>query len=170
MNSRRIFQGFRDCLFFWGSKKTCRERTSNPKCSRIGPFSCQCSIVFRTLRMSKITRWNSRKDFRTLLGPGSEEKWYGKSCDNLKGGLWFYRQHKGTAIQRFWSSFVQKNQCLESWDPLKETLKKPYISMEIPQTGLLFRTILSMNQLSVYGAVANWCQQFGLTVGGKGTI
>ena len=89
--------------------------------------------VFRILRMSRSTRWNSRKDFRTLLGRGSEEKWHGKSCDNLKGGLWFCRQHKGTAIQRIWSSYVQKNQCIESWDPLKETLKKPYISMEIPQ-------------------------------------
>ena len=30
-------------------------------------------------------------------------------------------------------------------------------------TELLFQTIHSVNQLSIYGAVANWCHQFGLT-------
>ena len=30
-------------------------------------------------------------------------------------------------------------------------------------TELLFRIIHSVNQLSIYGAVANWCEQFGLT-------
>ena len=28
---------------------------------------------------------------------------------------------------------------------------------------LLFRIILSVNQLSIYGAASNWCEQFGLT-------
>ena len=30
-------------------------------------------------------------------------------------------------------------------------------------TELLFQIIHSAKQLSIYGAVANWCQQFGLT-------
>ena len=30
-------------------------------------------------------------------------------------------------------------------------------------TELLFQTIHYVNQLSTYGTVANWCQQFGLT-------
>ena len=35
-------------------------------------------------------------------------------------------------------------------------------------TELLFQTIHSVNQLSIYGAVANWCQQFGMTEEEKG--
>ena len=35
---------------------------------------------------------------------------------------------------------------------------------------LLFRIMHPVNQLSVYGAVANWCQQFGLTEEEKGRI
>ena len=35
-------------------------------------------------------------------------------------------------------------------------------------TELLFQRIHSVNQLSIYGAVANWCHQFGLTEEEKG--
>ena len=35
-------------------------------------------------------------------------------------------------------------------------------------TELWFQTIHSVNQLSVYGAVANWCRQIGLTEEEKG--
>ena len=35
-------------------------------------------------------------------------------------------------------------------------------------TELLFQTIHSVSQLSVYGAVANWCYQFGSTEKEKG--
>ena len=35
-------------------------------------------------------------------------------------------------------------------------------------TALLFQTIHSVIQLSIYGAVANWCKQFGLTEDEKG--
>ena len=35
---------------------------------------------------------------------------------------------------------------------------------------LLFQTIHSVNQLSIHGAVANWCQQLGLTEEEKGRV
>ena len=39
-----------------------------------------------------------------------------------------------------------------------------YTSMRMLQnTELLFRIIHSANQLSIHGAVSNWCEQFGLT-------
>ena len=34
---------------------------------------------------------------------------------------------------------------------------------DLMNTELLFRTVHSVNQLSTYGAVANWCYQFALT-------
>ena len=43
--------------------------------------------------------------------------------------------------------------------------------MEILQnTELLFQTVHSVNQLSVCGAVANWCHQFGFTEEEKGRV
>ena len=35
-------------------------------------------------------------------------------------------------------------------------------------TELLIQTMHSLNQLRIYGAVANWCHQFGLTGEEKG--
>ena len=35
-------------------------------------------------------------------------------------------------------------------------------------TELLFQTVHSVNQLSIHGAVVNWCKQFGLTEEEKG--
>ena len=37
-------------------------------------------------------------------------------------------------------------------------------------TELLFQTVHSINQLSVYGAVTNWCYQFGLKEEEKGRV
>ena len=34
-------------------------------------------------------------------------------------------------------------------------------------TELLFQTVQTVNQLSVYGAVTSWCEQFGLDVDNK---
>ena len=52
----------------------------------------------------------------TFLGPGSEEKWYGNSSYAQKKRKWDSTANKmnGTAIQRNWSSCVQKYQFHES--------------------------------------------------------
>ena len=47
----------------------------------------------------------------------------------------------------------------------KETI---HFNEDSSNTELLFRTIHSENQLSIDGAVANWCEQFGLTEEEKG--
>ena len=41
-------------------------------------------------------------------------------------------------------------------------------NVDASNTELLFRIMHSVNQLSVYGAVTNWCEQFGLTEEEKG--
>ena len=51
----------------------------------------------------------------TFLAPGSEEKWSGDSYDK-KRARELHSQQNGTAIQRNWSSCLQKYQCFESWD------------------------------------------------------
>ena len=47
----------------------------------------------------------------------------------------------------------------------KETI---HLNADSSNTELLFRIIHSVNQLSVYGAVSNWCEQFGLIADEKG--
>ena len=44
-----------------------------------------------------------------------------------------------------------------------------HFNADASNTELLFRIIHSVNQLSIYGAVSNWCEQFGLTERRKGT-
>ena len=47
----------------------------------------------------------------------------------------------------------------------KETI---HFNGDSSNTDFLFRNIHSLNQLSIFGAVANWCEQFGLTEEEKG--
>ena len=58
-----------------------------------------------------------------------------------------------------------KVSCFESWMLWVRTIHFNGNSMN---TELLFQTVHSVNQLSVYGAVVNWCYQFGLTEDEKG--
>ena len=37
-----------------------------------------------------------------------------------------------------------------------------HFNADSANTELLFRTIHSANQLSIFGAVSNWCEEFGL--------
>ena len=46
--------------------------------------------------------------------------------------------------------------------------KRHLVLSDASNTELLFRIIHSVNQLSIYGAVSNWCAQFGLTEDEKG--
>ena len=43
-----------------------------------------------------------------------------------------------------------------------------HFNADASNTTLLFRIIHSVNQLSSYGAVSNWCEQFGLIEDEKG--
>ena len=43
-----------------------------------------------------------------------------------------------------------------------------HFNADASNTELLFRIIRSVNQLSIYGAVSKWCEQFGRTEEEKG--
>ena len=66
-----------------------------------------------------------------------------------------HSQQNGTAIQRSWPS------CLQS------TI---HFNGDSTDAGLLFQKVHSVNLLSVYGTVANWCHQFALTEEAKGRV
>ena len=105
----------------------------------------------------------------TFLGPGSDEKWYGDSHDQKR--QWnctankMVQQFKETGHPVFKSSALsrgilkqRKGRC---------TIHFNGVSIN---TELLFRTVHSVNQLSVHGAVANWCDQFAMTEEEKGRV
>ena len=86
-----------------------------------------------------------------LQGHWIGRKWCGDAHDQK--GLWnCTAKKKGTAIQRDWSSCLQKHQCSESWN------------LEAKERQI------SVNQLCACGAVANWCHQFALTEEEKGHV
>ena len=96
----------------------------------------------------------------SLLGPGSEKKWYSTHEDRPKGE---------------WDRVAELMMIKfgESWHPvfrprvhcLKERLKaKEVVSIQFCADGdtieTVFRTIVSVNQLSIYGAVADLCEDY----------
>ena len=96
---------------------------------------------------------------RTLdvLGPGSEKKWYG-TLSYTPEGKWDSR-FKGTG-----------HPVLKSISDLRRGILKKkngrdtiHFNADASNTELTFRNIHSVSQLSIHGAVANWCEQFGLT-------
>ena len=106
----------------------------------------------------------------TFLGPRSEEKWYGISS-HAQRGQWNCTADK--MVQRFKETghLVFKSISALSRGILKEKKGKTSIhsngdSMNTQEHS--FQTIHSVNQLSVCGAVANLCYQFGWTEEEKG--
>ena len=96
---------------------------------------------------------------RTLDVPRSwrrkEMEWNSQLCTWRKMG--FYSHSDGGTIQR--------NRSALSRGILKKKKGRDTIhfSGDSTNTELLFQTNHSVNQLSIYGAVSNWCEQFGLT-------
>ena len=112
---------------------------------------------------------NFSQGHRTFLGPGDEEKWYGKAKYPPEGK---WDSVASQVVQRF---IATGHPVFKSISALSRgLLKKKYgrdtihFTADASNTELLFRIIHSVNQLSFYGAVSNWCGQLGLTEDEKG--
>ena len=125
--------------------------------------------VFRTPKKSGITPWNSCTDIGRFWV--QDRKKSGMAIPTIKRTVELHRQQSGTAIQRHWSSCLQEHQCFESWD-IEPKERQMYHSSQLRYTNteLLFQPVHFVNQLSVYGAVANWCYQFAFTDEEKGRV
>ena len=137
------------------------ESTSNPKNSRTGSPSLQCSmtligqienmmkIVPRAQRVSRTTRWNSCKD------TGRSRRMVG-----------LHSQWNDTAIQRIRTYCVYSTRGLSRGIlKRKRGFETNHFNEESTNTELLFQTIHSVNQLSIYGELV---PKFGLTEEKKG--
>ena len=66
----------------------------------------------------------------------------------------------GTAIQRNWSTYIQKYQCFESLN-VETKEGQMYHSLQWRfHEHRFFQTFNSVNQVSIQAAVTNWCYKF----------
>ena len=77
-----------------------------------------------------------------------------------KRAIELHSQQNGTSIQRNWSSCLQKTSALGRGILMQKKGRCTiHFGGDSMNTKLLFQTVHSVNQLSVYGAVASWCYQ-----------
>ena len=92
-----------------------------------------------------------------------EKKWYGTLSHTLEG-KWVSTATQ--MVERFKETNhpVFKSISALSRGILKRTKNRDttHFNADASNTELLFRTIHSANQLSIYGAVSTWCEEFGL--------
>ena len=90
----------------------------------------------------------------SFIGPG-EEKWSGTHTYKSEG----QRNITWWKIQRKWTSNFPRYQCVESGILEKKRWEMcDSLTAGSPKAELLCRTIHSVNQLSIHGAVASWCE------------
>ena len=107
-------------------------------------------FVFRIQKKSRRTRRESRRD----TGRSSV-------LETKRSGMELFIKH----LKENGTLSNQEYQCFESWNPEKKNNTDTiHFNADASNTELLFRIIHSVNQLSIYGAVSNWREQFGLTV------
>ena len=100
----------------------------------------------------------------TFLGLGDEKKWHGTLPDTPEG-TWnstanlMVEKFKDTGHPVFKSISALSRGILKK----KKKADTTHFNADASNTELLFRIIHSVNQLSIYGAVSNRCEQFGLT-------
>ena len=105
----------------------------------------------------------------TFLGPGDEEKWYGTLAYSPEGK---WDSAASQMVERFKETGhpVFKSISALSRGILKKTNNRDTIhfNADASNTEFMFRIIHSENQLSIHGAVSNWCEHFGSTEEEKG--
>ena len=178
IESEWIFsQNFRHCRFFKRSRTICESGTLNLKRSQTGSSSCQCSTASIGHRKETMVFVFSNsgevKEYArhwTFLGLGDEKKWYGTLPCTLEGkwdstATQMVERFQDTGHPVFKSSSALSRGLLKKKNG-RDTI---HFKADASNTELLFRIIQSVNQLNIYGAVSDWCEQFSLDRGRKGT-
>ena len=127
----------------WGSKDNKIECESNAK------------LVPLFARRFGAGQWS-------VLGLGSEKKWYSTSEDSPQG------EWDRIAEQMMLTFAESQHQIFRSTSPLtREVLKSKgggklsiHYSADLGTIETVFRTIISVHQLSLYGAVAEMCEEY----------
>ena len=105
----------------------------------------------------------------SFIGPGSEKKWY--SAENSPQGAW------DNIAEEMLLEFAESGHSIfRATSPLSRgTLKSNghgklsiHFTADNPTIETVFRIIISANQLSIYGAVATFCEEFETHQDGTG--
>ena len=119
-------------------------------------------IVFQS-DGSQDVRGDSRKDSGRSSALETKRKWYG-NCNYKPEGKWnsiasqMVQRFKETSHPVFISASASSRGILRKLRG-KETI---HFNADASNTELFFRIIHSVNQLSIHGAVSNWCEGFNL--------
>ena len=139
---------------------------------KIGSSSCLRSTTSNWTKKGNYNECFSKRfplGHWSFLGPGEEDKWYGKY--NYKPeGRWNTAADLTVAnFQRQWTSSVASFQCVGSGilEKRKGGRCTIQLSAEPSDAELSFRTIHSATRLSICGAVANWCEELAQLIPGQ---
>ena len=136
---------------------------------------CRCSTTFLvTVKAMKKNVWQMQKSSPYLqrkfgigqwsfIGPGSEKKWYSMEENKSTKGIWDHIPDKmllefaesGCPFFRATTPLSRSN--LKSKGHGKLSIQ---FASDYPTIETIFRIIVFANQLSLYGAVANMCEEF----------
>ena len=105
----------------------------------------------------------------SFIGPGSEKKWY--SAENSPQGAWDH-----IADEMLLEFAESGHRTFRATTPLSRGILKSkghgklsiHFIADYPTIETVFRIIISANQLSIYGAVANICEEFETHQDGSG--
>ena len=145
----------------------------NQRISQEGLYSCRYSTTSpvdqETMKKSANQMLNSllfAKRFGagqwSLIGPGSEKKWYSISGDSPQGE-W------DKMVEKMMLEFAESGHPLfRATSPLTRGQLKSkgggtlsiHCCADLETITTMFRTIISVNQLSLYGAVADMCEEY----------
>ena len=97
----------------------------------------------------------------SFIGPGSEKKWY--SAENSPQGAWDH-----IADEMLLEFAESGHPTFRATTPLSRGIFKSkghgklsiHFTADNPTIETIFRIIISVNQLSIYGAVAAFCEEF----------
>ena len=98
----------------------------------------------------------------SFIGPGSEKMWYPVEENSPQGNLGSHRGRNAVGIRRKRTSYFRAT------TPLSRGILKSkgrgklsiHFTADSPTNETVVRIIISANQLSIYGAVANICEEF----------
>ena len=160
-------------VVFKKSKKTWRKGKSRQRSSRTGSSSCQCLMTLSGKRMMRIVFRMPNRPRITQIG----HSWVqGRKRSGIEV-LLTLKKGNGMVQPTRWCNDSKKLVILYSKSisafsrgifKQKKGKTSIHFNGDSMNTELLFQTIHSVNQLSVYGAAANWCYQFGSTEEEKG--
>ena len=94
----------------------------------------------------------------SFVGPESEEKWNGTHTYKTEG-LWNRSADVIVLHLREWTSYLSSNKCVGP--RISEKQERNIIDQhncDLSTAELFFGTIISVNQLSVHGAISDWCE------------